>query len=204
MKTAHIPHHGAAHHDVVEVANHKVGVMDVDVNSERSQKQARQTAHGEQANEAKGVKHGRLVGDGTLVERGRPVKNLDGGRDGHREAQGGEDDAGVNRLAADEHVVSPDDKGDHGDGHAGKRHKTVAENALLGEAGDQFADHAHGGQNHDVDGRMRIKPEQVLEQNRVATHSGIENADMEEPFQRHEYQGDGNDRRPQNWMRLVA
>jgi hypothetical protein len=109
--------------------------VNVSVHGERRQEEARQPTHGEQANKAQGVKHGRLVGNGTLVERGRPVKHLDGGGNRHQEAERGENDAGVDRLAADKHVVAPDEEGNHRDGHAGKRHKTVTEDALLGEAG---------------------------------------------------------------------
>ena len=35
------------------------------------------------------------------------------------------------------------------------------------------------GQNHDVDGGMRVEPEQVLEQQRVAAQRRIEDAEME-------------------------
>ena len=41
------------------------------------------------------------------------------------------------------------------------------------------ADHAHGGQNHDVNGRVRIEPEQVLEQNGIAAKARVEDADMQ-------------------------
>ena len=58
-----------------------------------------------------------------------------------------------------------------------KATKRVAEDALAGEAGDDFADHAHAGQDHDVDGRVGVEPEQVLEQQRIAAEAGIEDAD---------------------------
>ena len=75
---------------------------------------------------------------------------------------------GVNRLAADKHVMAPDQKTEHGDRHARERNERVTEDLLSRETGDQFADHAHAGQNHDVNGRMRVEPEEVLEQNRIA------------------------------------
>ena len=60
--------------------------MNVGVNRQRGQEETREPAHGEQANKAQGVKHGRLVGDGTLVKRRRPVEDLDRGRDGHEQS----------------------------------------------------------------------------------------------------------------------
>ena len=41
-----------------------------------------------------------------------------------------------------------------------------------------LADHAHRRQDHDVDGRVRVEPEQVLEQHRIAAQRGIEDAEL--------------------------
>ena len=73
--------------------------------------------------------------------------------------------------------MAPNQKSNDRDGHAGERDEIVAEDFFSRKAGDDFADHAHARQNHDVNRRMRIKPKQMLEQNRVAAEFGIENAD---------------------------
>ena len=83
----------------------------------------------------------------------------------------------IDRLPADKQVVAPDQKAEHGDGEARKADEGVAENPLAAKTGDDLAHHAHAGQNHDVHGRMRIKPEQMLKQDRIAAQLGIENAD---------------------------
>src|SRR4029077_12254785 len=62
------------------------------------------------------------------------------------------------------------------------------------EGGDDFADDAHGRQNHDVDSGMGIKPEQVLEENGVAAELGIEEAQVEHALHAGEEQGDGDHR----------
>jgi hypothetical protein len=67
-------------------------------------------------------------------------------------------------------VVTPDEERNRRNGHARERHKAVTENALLREARHEFADYTHGGQNPNVGRRVRVKPEQVLEENRVAAH----------------------------------
>jgi hypothetical protein len=71
-----------------------------------------------------------------------------------------------------------------GDGDGGECDEVVAEDALAREAGDDFADHAHGGQNHDVDGGMRIEPEQMLKEERIAAEFGIEDAEVQSAFDR--------------------
>ncbi len=54
-----------------------------------------------------------------------------------------------------------------GDARDRIHHRLVAEQRLAREAGDHVRDHAHRRQNHDVHGRVRIEPEQVLPQQRL-------------------------------------
>ena len=95
-----------------------------------------------------------------------------------------EDRAGVDRLAGDEHVVAPDQEAEHRDGDAGEGDEVVAEDPLAREGGDELADHAHRRQDHDVDRRVRVEPEQVLEEHRVAAQLRIEDAEVEQPLGR--------------------
>jgi hypothetical protein len=53
------------------------------------------------------------------------------------------------------------------------------------------------GQNHDVNRGMGIEPEQMLEEKRIATEFGIEDAEMESAFRGHQHDGDGDNRRAQ-------
>ena len=87
MNAAQVTHHRAPHHDVVEMGYHEVGAMNVDVDGQGGQEEAGEASHGEQTDEAQGVKHGRLVRDGSLVKSRRPVENLDGGGNRNHEAQ---------------------------------------------------------------------------------------------------------------------
>ena len=63
---------------------------------------------------------------------------------------------------------------------------------------DQFADNAHSRQDHDVDRRMRIEPEHMLEQDRVAADRRIENSDMRDTFKRQQQDRDRDDRRAED------
>jgi hypothetical protein len=49
-------------------------------------------------------------------------------------------------------------------------------------AGDHLRYDAHGRKNHDVDGRVAVEPEQMLEEDRVAATGGIENRQPERTF----------------------
>ena len=142
-----------------------------------AEEDAGEAADGEQAHEAEGVEHRRFKGDGTLVEGEGPVEDLDGG--GHRDQHGEqrEHQHGVVGDAHDEHVVRPDEESEDGDGDRGEGDGGVAEDALAAEGGDDLGDDAHAGQNHDVDGGVRVEPEEVLEEKRIAALGGIEDAD---------------------------
>ena len=134
----------------------------------------------------------------SLVQGRSPVEDLD--RRGHcdDEAHEGEDEACQQRLPADEHVVAPDQEADGRDRHARPRHELVAEHLLARKAGDELVDHAHAGQDHDVDRRMRVEPEQMLEQQGIAADFGIEDADAEHALDRDQHQGHRQHRRCQH------
>ena len=78
--------------------------------------------------------------------------------------------------------MTPNHEPKHGNRHARAGDPAVTEDTFAREAGDQFTDYAHARQNHDVNGRVRIEPEQVLKENWVAAEFRIENADAPEPF----------------------
>jgi hypothetical protein len=90
--------------------------------------------------------------------------------------------------------MGPDQEAEEGDGQAGEGHELVAEDLLPGEGGDDFTGHAHGRQNHDVDGRMGVEPEEMLVEQGITTECGIEDADVQHSLDHEEHQSDGQDR----------
>src|SRR6266508_2918954 len=92
-------------------------------------------------------------------------------------------------------MVRPDDEAEDRDGKARKRDDAVAEHLLAREGGDELAHHAQGRENHDVDRRMRVEPEQVLEQHWVAAARRIEYAKAECALDEYHQHRDGNHRR---------
>src|SRR6266849_5467588 len=95
-------------------------------------------------------------------------------------------------------MVRPDQESDYSDAKHGQRHRLVAKNALAGKAANDFADDAHAGQNHDVDGGVGVKPEQMLEQEWVSAQQRIENAQVEQTLEHYQHQGDRHDGRTQH------
>ncbi len=85
-------------------------------------------------------------------------------------------------------MVSPDQEADKRDTQAREGDRLVPEDLLMRESRDRLADNRHAGKNHDVDRRMRIEPEEMLEQHRVATQRRIENADTKKPFENQQHQ----------------
>src|SRR5277367_1959432 len=192
MNAAEVGHYGTADHDVVKMRDDEIGAVEVHVCGERGEEQSGEAAHRKEADEAERVEHRRVVGNRAFIERGGPVENFHRGGNRDEEAEHRENQAGVNGLASDEHVMAPDQEADDRNGQTGKRDEGVAENAFAREAGDQLAHHAHARQNHDVHGGMRVEPEHVLEQDGIAADGGIEDADVQQAFQAEKEKGDGD------------
>src|SRR4029077_16595570 len=188
----------ASDHDVVEVRDDEVSVVHVYVDAQGGQEQAGQSSDGKQADEAEGVEHRGLVSDGTLIDGGGPVKHFDRRGHGYEITQQREDERGVDRDAGHEHMVRPDEESDHRDAKQGQRHRLVAKNALTRKAANDFADDAHAGQNHDVDGRVGVEPEQMLEQERVSAQQRIKNAQVEQTLENYQHKRDRHDGRTQH------
>src|ERR1700686_4515855 len=95
-------------------------------------------------------------------------------------------------------MVAPYQEADHRDRKAGKYDELVSEDSMVRVCGDQLADHTHTRQNHDVDRRMRIEPEQVLEENRIAAQRGIEYTYSPDAFHCHQCESDCDNWRTQH------
>ena len=65
-------------------------------------------------------------------------------------------------MPGDEHVVRPDREAEHEDPEQRDRHQPVAEDRLAAHHRDDLGDDPEAGQDHDVDGRVAVEPEDVL------------------------------------------
>ena len=126
------------------------------------------------------------------------LKILIGGGNGDGEAEEREDQPAVGRDAGIKHVVAPDQEPDQHDGQAGERDGLVTKGPLAGQAGDDFAGHAEGRQNLDVNHRVGVEPEQVLEEDRIAAQGRIEDANAQNALDAQQHQRDRQHRRGQH------
>lgn len=156
----------------------------------RCKHQAGHTSSSKQSDKTNGVEHRGIQTDVSFAQSSCPVEYLYRRRDGDEVAKDRERHGAVNRLAGYEHVVSPNQKTKKGDGYAGKCHEHISENPFSRVSGDQFAYHSHSGQNHDVNGRMGVKPKKVLKENRIAADRWVEHANLPDPFDGHEKKRD--------------
>src|SRR5581483_4583436 len=143
MNPAQITHDRAADHNVVKMRDDEISVSYVNVQPQRGQEKHGHPPDGKQTYKAEGIEHRRVIGYRTLIECCRPVEYLDRRRDGYGVAEEREDHSGVHALAADEHVVTPDQEAEDGNRHARPGDEAVAEDPLPGHIRDQLADHAH-------------------------------------------------------------
>ncbi len=189
--------HTADHHEV-EVGHNEIGLGQMDVGACGAQEDAGQAANGKQAHESEGIEHRSLKGDGTLVEGEGPVENLDGRGHGYEHGQQRKHQRRIGGDTHDKHVVLPNKEAEHRNRHRREGDGSVAEHAFSAESRDHLGDDTHARKNHDVDGGVRIKPEQVLEQDGVAALGRVENADAQSALQCNQNNGDGQHRRAQH------
>ena len=95
-------------------------------------------------------------------------------------------------------MVRPNDEADDGNTDTRSSDKAIAENRFANEGWNDFADYAHGRKNHDVHSRVRVEPEKVLEENRIAAVRRIEKAEVEHALEAGEKQRDGDNGRAEN------
>src|SRR5438128_12245295 len=82
--------------------------------------------------------------------------------------------------------MAPHEESKNRDGEACEGDERVAEHRLAAAGGDELADDAHRRQHHDVDRRMRVEPEEMLEEHRIAADARIEEAEVKDSLGRDE------------------
>ena len=73
------------HHDIVEMRDNEIGVMQMHIGVERGQMDTGEPANGEQHKERQRVQHGRIQRNVALVQGGHPIEHLHGAGNSHAE-----------------------------------------------------------------------------------------------------------------------
>src|ERR1035437_311092 len=94
--------------------------------------------------------------------------------------------------------MRPNEKSEYGNSYRRKGYSCVSKDAFFAEARDDFRDDSHSWQDHDIYGRVRIKPEEVLKEKGVTTLRWIEYANSDYTLEYDEHHRYGNYRCRQN------
>ena len=172
------------HQHVMEMGDHVIGIVKVIVDTAIGQHDTRHTTNGEERDHAQRPDHRCTELNGSAPHGRDPAKELDPGRHSYEQGREHERHPQEALHSGGKHVVGPHQEPDDRDGHGRHGHEAVAEDPLAREAGDELRDDPHRRQDHDVDRRMGVEPEEVLEEDRVAPQGGIENADVQQALAR--------------------
>ena len=94
--------------------------------------------------------------------------------------------------------MAPNQKAKDRDRQAREGYELVAENIFAREVRNDLTNHSHRRQDHDVDGRMRVKPEQVLKQDGITADRRIEDTDVRQTLERNQQDRDRYHGRSEN------
>ena len=92
-------------------------------------------------------------------------------------------------------MVRPDREPEHEDPEQRHRHQPVAEDRLAAHHRDDLGDDPEPGQDHDVDGRVAVEPEDVLVAEDVPASLGDEEVGVQHPVEHDEELRAGDERR---------
>src|SRR5271170_3773631 len=90
-------------------------------------------------------------------------------------------------------MVRPNEEAEESNRNRGERNRRVTKDAFAAECADHLRDNTHPRKNHDVNGRVRVEPEEMLKQQRISALRRIEDADAYRALESHEDQSDGQD-----------
>ncbi len=95
-------------------------------------------------------------------------------------------------------MVGPYQRTGKGNSYTRDNDCLVAKGWLAREDRNDVGDHSHAWQHHDVDCRVGVNPEQVLEHDRIAALGRVKEAGAEDPLGEEHGNGDADDRSGEN------
>ena len=145
---------------VVEVGDDEEAAVDVVVQRRRGDDDPGQPTNQELADEAEREQHRRAQQDRAADHRRDQVEVLDPRR--HRQQVRGEREVLVLHRAGYEHVVPPDGHRERREDEQRDDQRRGSRRSVAREGGDDFCNRADEGEEHHVDDRVPVEPEEVL------------------------------------------
>ena len=153
----------------MEMGNHVIGVVQVQVRKIEAQRQTGQSANSKHRQERQRKKHRHRETNRTTPQRNEKTSENDHRRDRNDHRRGLEEGGDFGSHAGQIHVVRPDDERQEADAEHRIDQRLVTPDRLARVIRDDFADNAHRRQNQYIDLRMSEEPEQVLPEQRAST-----------------------------------
>jgi len=150
----------------MEVGHHKIGVVNVDVQGTISQNDTGQTSRNKRGDQTYGKQHGRVELQISFPKGSDIVKGLYRRWDGDQKSCKRKYRSQEWIHSRNEHMVSPNDGRQEGNGQNGGNHGAVTKNWFSGIGGDDFGGDPQSGQQYNVNLWMTQKPKQVFIQHR--------------------------------------
>ncbi len=160
-------------HHIVEVTNHVVGIVQVQIRQTERQRQTCQTTNTEHRNESGSEQHRGIKSNRTTPHRNQQRGNQDHRR--HRNQNRGYLEEGRDRRphSSQIHVVSPHDESQETEHHHGVDHGLVAPQRTTSVTRDNLRNDRDRRQNQNIHLRVSQEPEQVLVKQRATTTGSI-------------------------------
>ena len=153
----------------MEVSHDEVGIVEVNVKPGYGEEHPRDATEREGHQEAQRPQGVGLHHQGAAPERRQPVENFRTGWNRYEHGHDHEQRSPERVHSGSEHVVAPNDEPDDADAGHGEDHRFVPEDRAASGGRQHFRNNAKRRHDNDVHFRMSEEPEQVLEQQRVAS-----------------------------------
>ena len=168
-------------HDVMEMRDHVIGVVQVKISAVEGQRYPRQAADPEHRQERgrEEHRHGKANRSAPKRDEKRAQDDDRWDRDDHRRRL--EKRAHRRAHAGQPHVVGPDDEGEKPENQRGEHERLVTPERLARVVRDDLRDNPHARQNQHVNFRVPEEPKEMLPEERAAAAADLKPARRSPP-----------------------
>ena len=181
-----------AEDDVVKMAWYPVGIVEVHIGCQCPLDQACKSTDRKEKDKGETEEERGFDDDRAFVQSRNPVEDLDCAGNGHQKGEKGEKNVSKITLAADKHVMAPDERPDCCDRHARKGDGHISKNLFPGKNRDHIRDDPHRRKDHDIGCWVGVNPEHMLVQDGIASLGRVKYPHSKKSFEKDENHGDSD------------
>src|SRR5699024_6377783 len=151
-----------------EVGDYKIGVVYLNVQGAVSNDNPGEPTTDKCGDHTNREQHGRIELQVSFPYRRYPVESFYRRWNGDQKGGKGKYRSQERVHSGNEHVVSPNDGREEGDGKQGGYHGTIAENRFSGMYGEDFRYDSHGRKNYNIYLGVTQEPEKVFKEHGIS------------------------------------